>query len=195
MTAMYGVQPPLLPSATAEAGQGIHASASEQMPTRNFDITSMFERVFCCCQTTHLELNDEEAVFRRKSCCLKAVRREPYAQLGSVEPAQLCCGVCVNVHTDQNMVCPGCGCSHDKVREVATELQNRKVKRGNIAQIRQQDKQDSIQSRIGNGAKATKHKQLTECSALSQEKCKRPSTPIRCQQKFGGTVGTAADGA
>eukprot|EP00913_Durusdinium_trenchii_P004639 g4306.t1 len=45
-----------------------------------------------------------EAIFRQKSCCLKSVRREPYAQLGSVEPARLCFGACVNVHTDQNMV-------------------------------------------------------------------------------------------
>ena len=139
MAAIYGAQQPQLPPASAGVGQAIHLHASEQMPTRSFDITNACERLFLCCQSSHLELNDEEAIFRRKSCCLKSVRREPYAQLGSVEPAQLCCGLCVNVQTDQNLVCPGFGCSHDSVTEIASELQNRKVKRGNIAQIRQQD--------------------------------------------------------
>ena len=139
MQAIYGPTPPQLPPAGTGRGETLHLSASEQMPQRSFDITNTCEQIFCCCQSTNLELNDEEAIFRKKSCCLKAVRREPYAQLGSVEPARLFCGTCVNVATDQNTVCPGCGCNKQLTAEVSDELQRRKVKRGNIAQIRQQE--------------------------------------------------------
>lgn len=137
---MYGPNPPTLPSPASERrGEALHLSASEQMDSRNFDITNCFEFACCCFQKTNLELNDEEAIFRKNSFCLKAVRREPYAQLGSVEPARLFGGLCVNVSTDQNLVCPGCGCDHQKTEQISAELQERKVKRGNIAQIRQQD--------------------------------------------------------
>ena len=112
LQAIYGENPPRLPPMSAERGHALHLSASEQMERRVFDITNICERICCCLQTTNLELNDEEAVFRKNSCCIKAVRREPYAQLGSVEPARLFCGLCVNVQTDQNLVCPGCGCDH-----------------------------------------------------------------------------------
>lgn len=139
LQAIYGESPPQLPPAAAERGQALHLSASEQMDRRVFDITNMCEMVCCCLQKTNLELNDEEAIFRKQSCCLKGVRREPYAQLGSVEPARLFCGLCVNVQTDQNLVCPGCGCNHHLTETISAELQNRKVKRGNIAQIRQQE--------------------------------------------------------
>ena len=112
LQAIYGANPPHLPPVSAERGQALHLSASEQMERRVFDITNVFEKICCCLQTTSLELNDEEAIFRKNSCCLKAVRREPYAQLGSVEPARAFFGLCVNVQTDQNFVCPGCGCDH-----------------------------------------------------------------------------------
>lgn len=48
--------------------------------------------------------------------------------------AGCCC--CYSVSTGQNMVSPGCGCSKALVEEIAGELQDRKVKRGNIAQVR-----------------------------------------------------------
>lgn len=139
LQAIYGENPPHLPPVSSERGQALHLSASEQMERRVFDITNIFEKICCCLQTTSLELNDEEAIFRKSSCCLKAVRREPYAQLGSVEPARAFFGLWVNVQTDQNFVCPGCGCDHRLTEEISAELQNRKVKRGNIAQIRQQE--------------------------------------------------------
>ncbi|CAJ1439276.1 unnamed protein product [Effrenium voratum] len=137
MAAVYGASPPQLPP--GQPGEAVHLSASEQMETRHYDITNTCARLLCCCLESHLELNEEEAIFRGRSCCVKSVRREPYAQLGSVAPAELCCGACVNVKTDQNVVCPGCGCNRELTTEVAAELQNRKVKRGNIAQIQLQE--------------------------------------------------------
>ncbi|CAK9066211.1 unnamed protein product [Durusdinium trenchii] len=158
MQAVYGPNPPQLPSAGAQRGEAMHLSASEQMPQRSFNITNACDFVCCCCMTTNLELNDEEAIFRQKSCCLKSVRREPYAQLGSVEPARLCFGACVNVHTDQNMVCPGCGCNQRLTQEISDELQHRKVKRGNIAQIRQQENLMLEIIKLGTKADLLSHK-------------------------------------
>eukprot|EP00427_Karlodinium_veneficum_P054303 CAMPEP_0169407022 /NCGR_PEP_ID=MMETSP1017-20121227/57873_1 /TAXON_ID=342587 /ORGANISM="Karlodinium micrum, Strain CCMP2283" /LENGTH=319 /DNA_ID=CAMNT_0009513887 /DNA_START=162 /DNA_END=1118 /DNA_ORIENTATION=+ len=138
MTSIYGAQPPTLPPASAP-GQGIHFEASKLLDTKHYDISNTCRRVCACNETIDLELNDEEAIFRKTSCCATGTRREPYAQLGSVEPASLCCGVCGNVSTDQNVIMPGCGCDHEKLKEIAAELQHRKVTRGNIAQIKQQE--------------------------------------------------------
>merc|ERR1712038_1857260 len=139
MASLYGPTPPTLPSNDITTGQAIHYEASKQFETKHYDITNTCEQLSLCCQKTNLELNDEEAIYKKSSCCANSVRREPYAQLGSVEPARLCCGICTNVQTDQNVICPGCGCSHELLNEVTNELQERKVKRGNIAQIKQQE--------------------------------------------------------
>lgn len=139
MSAIYGEDPPRLPPSEDRPGEGMHFQASEMLDTVAFEITTNLERWCLFGQRSTLELNDEEAVFTRESCCLKSRRREPFAQLGSVEPAQCCCGGCVMVETDQNMISPGCGCSYAQVSEIAAELQHRKVKRGNIAQIRLQE--------------------------------------------------------
>ena len=58
----------------------------------------------------------------------------------------LCCfrGVKTNLGETgkgQMPICPGWGCSDDIVREIHDELQARKVGRGNIAQLRQQELQ------------------------------------------------------
>lgn len=139
MTALYGASPPSLPADNAQRGKGIHYEASRVFDTMHFDITNAFGVICGCCLRTTLELNDEEAIFRFRSCCAQATRREPYAQLGSVEPGEICCGICTTLQTDQNFICPGCGCSNGLVTTVANELQERKVKRGNIAQIKQQE--------------------------------------------------------
>ncbi|CAE7204042.1 unnamed protein product [Symbiodinium natans] len=137
LQAVYGLAVPTLPPGGTH-GETLHAGASEQMDTKNFSIVNACDQ--CCFCTSHtLELNDEEAIFRLKNCCVQATSREPYAQLGSVEPISGCMGLCSSVHTDQNQICPGLGCSHALVNEIATELQHRKVKRGNIAQIRMQE--------------------------------------------------------
>lgn len=139
MTAIYGHSPPTLPATGTAGGRGIHYEASQLFETMNFDITNTVSAICCCCLRATLELNDEEAIFRTSNCCMQSTRREPYAQLGSVEPASICCGICTNVQTDQNVICPGFGCANELLRTVASELQERKVKRGNIAQIQQQE--------------------------------------------------------
>lgn len=139
MVSIYGPSPPTLPAANATLGKCIHYEPSQLLETKHYDITNTCARLLCCNLTVSLELNDEEAIFRQQSCCAASTGREPYAQLGSVEPASLFCGLCGNIQTDRNVVCPGCGCDHALLKELADELQHRKVTRGNIAQIKQQE--------------------------------------------------------
>lgn len=136
MTSIYGASPPRLPSDEAERGSGIHIKASERLDTRSWMVTNCCENL--CCQTTQLELDDEEAVTRTTGPCCKNIRREPYAQMGSVEKVETC-KVCVNVSTDSATINPNFGCARELVDEIAGELQFRKVTRGNIAQIKQQE--------------------------------------------------------
>jgi len=140
MTAIYGPNPPTLPSDEGERGSGIHLESSAQFETRSWTITNhCCETVCCCCQTSALQLNDEEAVVSRSGPCSRSTVREPYAQLGSVEKSEVCCGVCSSVETDSALISPGWGCSRAVVEDIAAELQRRKVKRGNIAQIKMQE--------------------------------------------------------
>lgn len=139
MHSIYGQTVPTLPP-HSDKDKAIHLISSEKVDTKSYGITNYCDFVECCCQTENLELNGEEAVFTKSSCCLKSRRREPYFSLASVEPSENCCGVCKTVATESNIVSPGCcGANTALVEEIAGELQQRKLKRGNIAQIRQQE--------------------------------------------------------
>ena len=95
-----------------------------------------------------LVLEADEAVYTQNNCCQNSVERRPYAQLGDVQHIK-CCLCLRGVKTDLGgegkggsmPISPGCGCSDDLVQEIAEELQRRKVGRGNIAQLRQQELQ------------------------------------------------------
>lgn len=138
MVSMYGASPPTLPSDEAERGSGIHIQSSERLDTRQWNITNFTDRICRCCQSVNLELNDEESLITRHGPCCRSIVREPYAQMGSVEKASVCC-VCASAQTDHAVISPDCGCSSGVVNEIAHELQRRKVLRGNIAQIKQQE--------------------------------------------------------
>jgi len=137
LTSLYGQTPPTLPTDEAERGSGIHIQASSQFETRSWPITNWCDKV--CCQDADLEVNDEEAVVSRSGPCCRSKMREPYAQMGSVEVRKACCGLLTGVSTDSTAISPECGCSHALVEDISGELQSRKVARGNIAQIRQQE--------------------------------------------------------
>eukprot|EP00913_Durusdinium_trenchii_P009180 g8629.t1 len=119
MSGIYGAQAPTLPPASGPRGQDgrapldgrkamkkdfhsaapvqeLHLSASEKMENKMFHIATWCD-AYCCCAEHTLELNDEEAVFHLKNCCMDSWSREPYAQLGSVEPAEACNHTCVGV--------------------------------------------------------------------------------------------------
>ena len=136
MTSLYGSAAPDLSASVAP-----HATPSAQFETREFNVrneTSNCLDFVCTCSTagcsTHtLTLEPEQAVSRRSNRCYASVDRKPYGQLGSVDEAICCC-----VH-NVNGVAPGwCG-DPAMVKEIAAELQARKVGRGNIAQLRNQE--------------------------------------------------------
>jgi hypothetical protein len=103
-----------------------------------------------------LKLEDEEAVLEKKGPLSFTQQRRPYAQLGSVtvvtDTPQGCCD-CVpgcdpnfdycawekvghrRVACDAWTITPGFENDEELVQEIADELQNRKVGRGNIAQL------------------------------------------------------------
>merc|ERR1739838_423855 len=56
----------------------------------------------------------------------------PYAEMDSVDIQKSCC-CCWSV----NDTSPGCGCDKALVEEIGNDLQDRKLKRGNIAHLKQ----------------------------------------------------------
>ena len=118
----------------------------QQFEKRTFDVTSQCER-YCrciCCpcvglSTTKLELGPDEAVLSKHDCCNHIVQKRPYAQLGSVDSHHEC-GICWSVGSDltgrDGRLMPGWGCNAPLVREIVEELQERKLGRGNVAQMR-----------------------------------------------------------
>jgi hypothetical protein len=115
-----------------------HVGATEQFEMKIFDITNLPESIcgLICCpcggwtkKTMFLEA--EEMYIKTENLCLLNNQRTPYGKLGAVETeVALCC-----CHQLPDVATPGCGCSKDYVDQIASELQQRKVKRGNIAQI------------------------------------------------------------
>ena len=119
---------------------------THSLPSRVFDTAAYNVRndvLNCCCLaltcgiagcTSHsLTLESEQAVERISNNCMSSIDRKPYAQLRAVDEEICCC--CHGV----NGWFPGwCGDTRT-VQEIAAELQARKVGRGNIAQIRNQE--------------------------------------------------------
>jgi len=138
MVSMYGATPPVLPHDEANRGSGIHLAASERVEARSWTTTHYVPFVCCCGQTSNLELDDEEFIVNCQGPLFTTKVRTPYAQMGMVNTIEscLCCKV---VSTDHVSISPGCGCDSERVKEISDELQRRKVIRGNIAQIRQQE--------------------------------------------------------
>lgn len=105
--------------------------------------------ICCPCIVTanhRLVLEEDEAVLYKSNICSSSVERRPYAQLGDVQHMKcLGClrGVATNMNEEQKgghiPISPGWGCDDRRVKEIVDELQARKVGRGNIAQLRQQE--------------------------------------------------------
>jgi hypothetical protein len=117
-----------------------HFDAATKFEKKMFDISNyceMCSSCLCCCGPTKttMWLEEEEMFITKENLCFRTNSRTPYAQLGSVETEQVC-GCCLEIPEVAN---PKCGCDKDTVEEVAKELQERKVKRGNIAQLKMQE--------------------------------------------------------
>jgi hypothetical protein len=119
-----------------------HIEPDQEFETKTYSVTNIPAAIMsfvCCpctgCHTTELELGPDEMLLINKDWCNQTQSRTPYGNIGSVETETTCC-VCTEL---PEIAMPGCGCSEDLVNEIAGELQARKEKRGNIAQMRQQE--------------------------------------------------------
>jgi hypothetical protein len=119
-----------------------HIAPDKDFQTRKFNVTNYPEAIctcLCCpcagCTTRELDLGPDELTITSSNFCDQTTSRIPYGNLGSVETELTCC-FC---HELPDVANPGCGCSRAVVDAIAEELQERKVKRGNIAQMKQQE--------------------------------------------------------
>ena len=104
----------------------------QRVDVKTFDTTnSCANCMTCCCLETKVELLEDEYHEHEKDCCDDSIMKIPYAQMGSVDYEKCCCCYSVNGMT------PGCFCNRRRVEDIANELQERKVKRGNILQLQQ----------------------------------------------------------
>jgi hypothetical protein len=133
---VFGASPPKIVVTPPEAP---HADAVRAFGTVEFDVTNKIESCCgCLCAgptTRRMTLEAEEMVLVTNNLCVTTTSRTPYAHLESVETENACC-CCYNL---PGVAAPGCGCSKELVDQIAAELQERKVKRGNIAQIKMQE--------------------------------------------------------
>mmetsp|Transcript_48732 Transcript_48732/g.106470 ORF Transcript_48732/g.106470 Transcript_48732/m.106470 type:complete len:361 (+) Transcript_48732:2-1084(+) len=136
---LYGTQVPrVLTSQPAVP----HIEAAKQFETKTYNVT---DKVAACCgllccpccgwTTKTMELGAEEMFIVTQNLCIKNNERTPYAQLGAVEVETTCC-CCIEL---PELAKPGFGCEEAYVQEIAGELQDRKEKRGNIAQLKMQE--------------------------------------------------------
>ena len=131
------------------------------LPEVHYDVTNQFES---CCLFIHfpcagwlskkLVLEDQEAVLRQKNLCCKSTKRMPYAQLGNVMTMEVCCG-CTAVGSELapideenggGGISPGCGCDKEMCKRIENEMQQRKLLRGNVAQV---NKLEHMGNKIG----------------------------------------------
>ncbi len=135
------------------AGQGETSATSgvQQFEDRSFDATNYIQSACACFwslgivgwTTKRLTLDNDEAILTTKNFCVNAVQKRPYAQLGAVDKENVCL-CCYQVKTDLDGangegLSRGWGCDSEWVSEVTSELQARKVGRGNIAQLKAQE--------------------------------------------------------
>jgi len=121
----------------------VHIEPDKDFPSTTYDVTNYSECICNClcslglkgCLKTRLELGPDEVMIVREDCCNRWTSRSPYGNLGSVETELECC--CC--HSLPEVATPGCGCDKAFVEKIAEDLQERKVKRGNIAQMQQQE--------------------------------------------------------
>ena len=110
---------------------------------REYDVTPF--NLFPCCihmrKTIQIGKDEVRIESIMQNCIDKHNRKEkrPYAQLGKVDVSMNCCCFCWqqwHVVIDQNVLYPGFGCDKALIQTIAADLQDKKVKRGNIQLIK-----------------------------------------------------------
>eukprot|EP00928_Gymnodinium_smaydae_P029159 TRINITY_DN22035_c0_g1_i2.p1 TRINITY_DN22035_c0_g1~~TRINITY_DN22035_c0_g1_i2.p1 ORF type:complete len:699 (-),score=74.54 TRINITY_DN22035_c0_g1_i2:400-2421(-) len=120
----------------------VHLEPDKEFEAKTYNVTNIPDCLcnFLCscglrgCLRNTLELGPDEVLLVREDLCSRSSSRTPYGNLGSVETEE----TCFCCHELPDVATPGFGCSKDLVDEIAKELQERKVMRGNIAHMKQQ---------------------------------------------------------
>eukprot|EP00965_Chrysotila_dentata_P139131 4600748-Pleurochrysis_carterae.AAC.1 len=131
----------------------------EPLPDLRFDVTDKCESCFlfflvpCIgCNRSTMELGDNEVILIHRHLCGGSKQQRPYAQLGEVAMTRDCCGASKLVsdltpvnEQGEGGLSPGWCCSNEMlVREIVKHLQDRKVKRGHIGQLKKLDYMYSV---------------------------------------------------
>lgn len=123
-----------------EQGVAAHMATLTPLENKTYDVTNKWEAcVICClscgiagCTQTTVELQENHMNLKEKNNIDDSNAFVPYAQMDSVEVQKSCC-CCFQV----NDYSPGWGCMNGAiVQELGAELQLRKVRRAEIAQLK-----------------------------------------------------------
>lgn len=124
-----------LPLLLEKLGAEPHVQECPRSFERNFDRKSYDVwnpgQICCCYVGKRLILAPDELVEETSTCCSKSVQRKAYAHLGPLVFGSCCC--CH--YLDEALFC-----QRDLVYEIAEELQERSAGRGDIAQLRNQQR-------------------------------------------------------
>jgi hypothetical protein len=131
------------PKVLTQSGAAIHLEPDKEFESKTYSVTNYPESIanlLCSCflagwRTRKVELTPDEMLILTEDCCSISQSRTPYGNVDAVETETACC-CCSQL---PEVATPGCGCSKELVDEMANELQERKVRRGAIAQIKQQE--------------------------------------------------------
>jgi hypothetical protein len=109
--------------------------------TKKFDVSRYSDMLNCT--FSELELGEEEATYTINKCfgLRSYTRKREYAELGYVESRKKCF-VCRTVDSDlsEGGISPGFGCDKTKVLQIVQELRDRMAERGNIGQMKKQER-------------------------------------------------------
>lgn len=111
----------------------LHTDAA-RFGTTEYNVTNWGEAI-CACTCRSLILEPEELVENAWSPCHTMSSRTAYANVDSLDVEKVCF-CCAEL---PDLAVPGCGCSTELVEEIAKELTERSLKRGDPAQLKMQE--------------------------------------------------------
>jgi hypothetical protein len=135
-----------------EASVSMHMDALKPFDSKSYDVTNKIEACCLCfgtcgcagCTKTVVDLQQESMSFKEANNFDNEEIFLPYAEMESVDVQKECC-CCFSV----NDISPGVGCCNGAVvNELAADLQARKVRRGNIAQIQQLEQMEATTAQL-----------------------------------------------
>lgn len=130
-------------TASAKSNRDEELSNPVTFEEMEFDVTDCCFMAMCCGSKT-LKLLPNEVVYKASTPCSSAVKRLPYGELADVGPTNCLCfnGVSSNIQSEKHGgFSPGC-CGigqRDFVNQVAKELRDRMMHRGDAANLKRSE--------------------------------------------------------